>query len=219
MVFVFFVVVLVVIAGIGAVVRLPAKRAATRVREESLGGASAWTGQVDLITALELFTAPDQRLRTSSFQKRAQLNADSTGLTITLTTPAKGGVPVRPQTIPWTAVVGARVVGKRVTDLSNSFTVIPMTFVAISYSEKWLGDFWSASAGADAIEDDEPEEDEQISPKEQRMIDKYNRSQGKTYGELWQEGVQIIDFYTFDATGLVDAVTARASGRPEKFDE
>jgi hypothetical protein len=69
-------------------------------------------------------------------------------------------------------------------------------------------------------EEPTPEQLAEIKQIDEKYPDsEYEATMREEYGDLYGPGLWMIDFLSYDVTGLVDAIKMRATGVPEKADD
>lgn len=188
---------------------------ARNFRESQPPGQFAWLGSLAGLSDMELFDTERDSLRLEG-DRPATLVCTNDGVQITLLEPYRSDRVVPPVTIPWNKIHNAGLALNQPTR-SRTFGPPAQTAIALAVSERWMQELEDQHFPTKR----EPTDDERSSMK--KLAAKYSdadydEDMRQEYGDLYGPGLWMIDFQSYDITGLVDAIKMRATGVPEKYD-
>jgi hypothetical protein len=191
-------------------------REARVFRESRPFGQLAWLGNLGGISDIELFDTERETLRLQG-DRPATLECTNDGIQFTVLEPYTSGAVVPPVTIPWNKIHNAGL-ATNVPTMPRTYGTPTQTAVAIAVSERWMQELEDQQYPTKR----EPTEKERASMEKlaaKYSDDDYDETMREEYGDLYSPGLWMVDFLSYDVTGLVDAIKMRATGVPEKADD
>jgi hypothetical protein len=190
--------------------------AAQAFRESQPSDRPGWTGSLGGISDMELFDTENDSLEYSG-DRPANIACTNEGVQITLHESYASGRAVPPLTIPWNKIHNAGLKAKQ-PKWTTTLGAPARTEIAVAVSERWMQDI--EDEHYPVKEEPTPEQLAEIKQIDEKYPDsEYEATMREEYGDLYGPGLWMIDFLSYDVTGLVDAIKMRATGVPEKADD